>query len=174
MSATEQDSRQPARTADVGEMYEAHRQLLVGTAVKRYGIGEPDAETLVHDVFLAYMLKADEVHDARSWLVGAVCNASRHFLRVRARAVGLPPGFSDEPDPSSIGVVDRLPNELAARECFGCITPKCQLALRLRYIEGYSIPEIAAELGTSAKYAAKLVARCLQQASQRYGSKGTP
>ena len=174
MTATEQQTNWTSRTSDIGAVYEANRRLLVGTAVKRFGIGETDAETLVHDVFIAYMIKADEVLDARSWLVGAVCNASKHFLRTQSRAVGLPDDFVEEPDPSSLGLLDRLPNELAARECFDCITPRCQLALRLRYIEGYSIPEIAAELGTSAKYAQKLVSRCLQQAHQRYRTKGTP
>lgn len=174
MSATDQGTHWTTKGVDIGEVYEAHRRFLVGTAVTRYGIGEPDAETLVHDAFLAYIMKADEVIDARAWLLGAVCNASKHYLRVRSRAVGLPPDIVEEPDPSSIGVLDRLPNELAARECFDCITPRCQLALRLRYIEGYSIPEIAEELQTSAKYAQKLVSRCLQQAHQRYGTKATP
>jgi len=62
--------------ADVGALYEEHRGLLVGTAVGRFGIRHEDAETLVHDVFLAYIVKADEVIDARAWLVGAICNAS--------------------------------------------------------------------------------------------------
>jgi RNA polymerase sigma factor (sigma-70 family) len=157
--------------ADVGAVYEAHRGLLVGTAVTRYGIAEPDAETLVHDVFLSYILKSEQIRDVRAWLVGAICNASKHYLRSRARAVGLPPDILNEPDPKSLNL-DRLPDALAARECFACLTPRCQLALRLRYIEGYSAPEIANELDTTPKYAQKLVARCLQMAYDRYGAKG--
>jgi RNA polymerase sigma factor (sigma-70 family) len=158
--------------ADVGAVYEEHRRLLVGTAVSRYGIGEADAETLVHDVFLAYIIKADEVLDVRSWLVGAICNASKHYVRMRARSVGLPPDIIEEADPASVRVVDQWPAELAARECFDCLTLRCQLALRLRYLEGYSVPEIAAELLTTAKYAQKLVSRCLQQAYDRYQRRG--
>jgi RNA polymerase sigma factor (sigma-70 family) len=145
--------------------------LLVGTAVSRFGIAEPDAETLVHDVFLSYILQSEEIRDVRAWLVGAICNASRYFLRREARAVGLPPDIMEEPDPKSLNR-DRLPDALAARQCFACLTPRCQLALRLRYIEGYSAPEIANELETTPKYAQKLVARCLQQAYDRYGAKG--
>jgi RNA polymerase sigma factor (sigma-70 family) len=145
--------------------------LLVGTAVSRYGIAEPDAETLVHDVFLSYILKSEEIRDVRAWLVGAICNASKYFLRREARAVALPPDIMEEPDPQSLNR-DRLPDALAARQCFACLTPRCQLALRLRYIEGYSAPEIATELQTTAKYAQKLVGRCLQQAYDRYGGKG--
>jgi RNA polymerase sigma factor (sigma-70 family) len=156
---------------DVGAVYETHRRLLVGTAMARYGIAESDAETLLHDVFLAYILRSEEVRDIRAWLVGSICNASKYYLRTRARAVGLPPNIMEEPDPESLRV-DRLPDALAARECFACLTPRCQLALRLRYIEGYSAPEIATELQTTTKYAQKLVSRCLQQAHDRYGSGG--
>jgi len=162
-----------SQRGDVGAVYEEHRRFLVGTAVSRYGICEDDAETLVHDVFLAYIIKADEVVDVRSWLLGAICNASKHYLRMRARAVDLPPDIIEEPDPASVRVTERLPDELAARECFACLTARCQLALRLRYLEGYSVPELAAELLTSPKYAQKLVTRCLQQAYVRYQRKET-
>ncbi len=173
MVASEQQANR-SQGVDIGAVYEAHRRLLVGTAITRYGIGEADAETLVHDVFLAYIIKADEVLDARAWLLGAICNASKHYLRTRARAVGLPPDMVEEPDPATVRVMDRLPNELAARECFACLTPRCQLALRLRYLEGYSVPEVAAELRTSPKYAQKLVSRCLHQAYNRYHNRGVP
>ncbi|HEX9160803.1 MAG TPA: sigma-70 family RNA polymerase sigma factor, partial [Thermoanaerobaculia bacterium] len=107
-------------------------------------------------------------------LIGAICNATRYYLRTRARAraVGLGDLIADEPDPSSMRLIDELPDALVARECFACLTARCQLALRLRYLEGYSVPEIAEELQTSAKYAQKLVSRCLQQANDRYGGKG--
>jgi len=91
---------------------------------------------------------------------------------VRARSVRLPADILEEADPASLRVMDQLPAELAARECFACLTPRCQLALRLRYLEGYSVPEIAAELLTSTKYAQKLVSRCLQQAHDRYHIRG--
>jgi RNA polymerase sigma factor (sigma-70 family) len=163
--ASEQES---GARLDLGATYDAHRNLLIGTAIARYGIAEADAEPLLHDVFVAYLIHGHDVRDTRAWLVSAICNASKAYLRTRARVVGLPEAFADEPDPASVGVGDRLPDALAARECFACLTARCQLALRLRYLEGYSVPEIAAELQTSAKYAQKLVSRCLQQAHDRY------
>jgi DNA-directed RNA polymerase specialized sigma24 family protein len=65
-----------------------------------------------------------------------------------------------------------LPDQLSAREAFGCLTPRCQLALRMRYVEGHTVPEIAAQLQTTAKYAQNLICRCLRQARERYLSKG--
>ncbi len=160
------------RGIDFGAVYEEHFRLLVGTAMGHFSICEMDAQTLVHEVFLSYLSKADEVFDARAWLLSAICNASKHYLRIRARHVALPTDFVDMPDPRFSRVGDALTDQLAAREAFRCLTPRCQLALRLRYLEGYSVPEIADELDTSTKYAQKLVSRCLRQAQTRYVAKG--
>jgi DNA-directed RNA polymerase specialized sigma24 family protein len=124
-----------------------------------------DAETLAHDVFLAYFLKAEQVLDSKAWLVAAMCNASRSYLRTQARHVELPSEVIDQS--RTVEITDQL----VAREVLCCLTPRCQLALGLRYLEGYSIPEVAAELRTSPKYAGKLVARCLRQAHDRYTKK---
>ncbi len=121
-------------------------------------------------MFLAYFLKADEVLNSRAWLIAAICNASKGYLRTRARLVPLSEDFGEAADPRHTS--ESLPDRLAAREAFSCVTAKCQIALRLRYLEGYTIPEVAAELNTTARYAAKLVSRCLRQAQDRYTKKG--
>jgi RNA polymerase sigma factor (sigma-70 family) len=161
--------QQQLTQAHIAAVYEEHVRLLVGTAITRFGISESDAQTLAHDVFLSYMTKMDEVRDCRAWLIGAIYNACKHYLRSRSRHVELPPDFGEAPDPRFQRVTEALPDELAARQCFECLTPRCQLALRLRYLAGYSAPEMATELGTTAKYAQKLVSRCLRMAQDRYG-----
>ena len=162
-----------APVVDIASVYEDHVQLLIGTAISRYHIAESDAQALAHDVFVAYLLKASEISDSRAWLLSAICNASKFFLRTQARHVALPAQHMDEPDPQLKRILDALPDQMAGRQAFDCLTARCQLALRLRYFEGYSVPEIADALQTTAKYAAKLVARCLRQAHDRY-TKGTP
>jgi RNA polymerase sigma factor (sigma-70 family) len=156
------------RADDFGAVYVQNYNLLVRTAMKNYHIAELDAEALAHEVFLAYFLKADEINNLRGWLVSAVCNAAKAFLRKRARFVALPAASLEIPDPHLARVGDTLPDQLAGREAFECVTARCQIALRLRYLEGYSVPEVAAELHTSQKYAQKLISRCLQQARRRY------
>jgi RNA polymerase sigma factor (sigma-70 family) len=153
-------------SADFDAVYEDHLRLLVGTAIDRFHISEADAETLAHDVFLAYFLKAEQVLDSTAWLVASMCNASRYYLRTQARHVELPREIV-----GPARAVDEITDHLVAREVLCCLTPRCQLALGLRYLEGYSIPEVAEELRTSPKYAGKLVARCLQQAQDRYSRK---
>lgn len=155
------------RGIDFDAVYDEHVPLMIGLAVERYGLAEPDAQTLAHEVFLAYFLKAEEVRDVRAWLVGGICNASRQFLRKHGRDVALPDDLKKTADPRQ--APESLPDQIAAREAYACCTARCQLALRLRYLEGYTIAEIAAELKTTPKYAQNLVSRCLQQARDRSG-----
>jgi RNA polymerase sigma factor (sigma-70 family) len=160
------------RGIDFDAAYEEHVPLITGVAIERFHIAEIDAKTLAHEVFLAYFFKANDVRDIRAWFLGAICNASRHYLRTRARQVPLPADMANQPDPRFNRVSEALPDQLAAREAFACLTARCQLALGMRYLEGYTIPEIAQQLHTTAKYAQKLVSRCLRQAHDRYAAKG--
>jgi RNA polymerase sigma-70 factor, ECF subfamily len=152
-------------------LYEKYLPIIVGIAVGRFGIPEIDAETLAHEIFVDYLSRSSEVVDQRGWLVGAMYNASRYYLRRRARVEPLPPNIGERPDPHLSRVLEMWPDQLAAREAFCCTTPRCQLALRLRYFEGYTIPEIAIELGITKRYATKLVGECLRQAYRRYTRK---
>jgi len=162
------------RTDAFGAVYADNYQLLVSTAIKHYHISELDAESLAHEVFLAYFLKASEIENSRAWLISALCNATKYFLRTRARHVPLAEESGEIVDPSLEDFHDALPNSMVAREAFGCVSAKCQIALRLRYLEGYSVPEVATELNTSAKYAQKLIGKCLRQARNRYQKRGEP
>jgi RNA polymerase sigma factor (sigma-70 family) len=154
---------------DFDAVYHENVPLMIGIAVDRFHISESDSQTLAHQIFLTFFLKADDIRDRRAWFLGAICNASRHYLRMRARDVELPPEMADKPDPEFKRIMDSLPDTLAAREAFNCLTSRCQLALRLHYLDGYSIPEIAAQLHITVGYAKKLVSRCLRQARERYG-----
>nr|MDQ3280830.1 hypothetical protein [Acidobacteriota bacterium] len=93
------------------------------------------------------------------------------YSRRRARSETLPADYQDRADPEFARVREMLPDRLAAEEALGCATERCQLALRLRYVEGYTIPEIARELKTTERYAEKLVGECLKQARRRYAER---
>jgi RNA polymerase sigma factor (sigma-70 family) len=154
---------------DFDALYNQHVPLMIGVAVERFRISESDAQTLAHQVFLAFFLKFSDIRDVRAWFLGAICNACRHYLRLRSRDVELPRDLLDKADPEFARITESLPDTLAGREAFGCLTSRCQLALRLHYLDGYSIPEIAAQLHITPAYAKKLVSRCLRQARERYG-----
>lgn len=153
---------------DFAAIYEKHLRLMMWIAKRRFRIAEPDAEPLVHEVFVNFLIKADTIEDIRSWLVAGISNASRYYLRLRERSESLPADFAERPDPHLLRVLDMWPDQLAAREAIASTTARCQLVLRLRYFEGYSIPEIATELRITNAYATKLVGECLKQAQRRY------
>ena len=44
----------------------------------------------------------------------------------------------------------------------------------MRYFDGCTIAEIAANLGVKTKYAQKLITKCLRRAERLYGEKGRP
>lgn len=148
----------------IADAYGQHAALLTRIAVHKFRIEPEDAQTLVHDVFLSFMLRRGEVLDVRAWLVGAICNASRHYHRRYDRLESLPEDFEGTAAPSHLNM-----ERLVAGECLSCATPRCRLALRLRYVEGYSMSELAEELGTTTKYAEKIVRNCLKQAQRFYG-----
>jgi len=153
---------------DCGVIYEKHLRLMMWIAKRRFRIPEPEAEPLVHEVFVNFLIKAETVDDVRAWLVAAISNASRYYLRVRERSESLPADFAERPDPHLARVLDMWPDQLAAQQAIAATTARCQLVLRLRYFEGYSIPEIAVELGITSAYATKLVGECLRQVRRRY------
>jgi RNA polymerase sigma factor (sigma-70 family) len=154
-------------------VYEQYFDLLVQISAYKFRVPETEAETLVHDVLISYLRKADTVVEIRRWLVGAICHASRHYWRLNARNVPADAEMElDRADPSSLRILDSLPDQLAAREALECLTPRCRSILHMRYFEGCTINEVAARLGVKPKSAQKLIANCLRRAERLYGGKG--
>jgi len=152
-------------------VYEEQFDFLLRVAMRKFRIQESEAETLVHEVFLTYLKRFNEIRDLSSWFLGAICHASRHYLRMNGRAV-TPDEMFERTDPASMRIVDTLPDQLAAREALECLSPRCQEVLRLRFFDGCSIAEIAERLGLKTKYTQKLVTKCLRRAEQKYTAKG--
>ncbi len=164
-------------TCDVDELefarlYDDNLSLLVGIAERKFQVPAVDAEALAHEVFLSYLRRRNEIRDLHSWLVGAICHACRYFWRQNGRRTEQLDQASAllRPDPSSAGIRDALPDQIAAREALEGLPPRYQEILRLRYYEGYSIREIADYLGVTAKYTQKLVAKCLRRAEQSFNA----
>jgi len=154
-------------------VYAGYFDLLVQIAIHKFRVPDSEAETLAHDVLISYLRKGQDVIELRSWLVGAICHASRHYWRLNARTVA--PDTEEEldrADPASVRILDSLPNQLAAREALECLNPRCREILSMRYFEGCTVIEVAERLGIKPKYAQKLIAKCLRRAETLYGEKG--
>ena len=154
-------------------VYAQYFGLLVQIAVFKFRVPETDAEGLTHDVLISYLRKASSVLDLRSWLVGAICYASRHYWRLNGRTIPVEDDVDlNRADPASLRILDSLPDQLAAREALECLTPRCQAVLQMRYFEGCSVAEVAARLGVKPKSAQKLITKCLRRAERLYSEKG--
>ncbi len=160
---------------DFEKIYVSHFGFLLAVAIRKFRVPESEAETLVHDVFLSYVKRSEEVHDIHSWLLGGICHASRYYWRVTSRGgeiVEIDSGDWEQEDPSSSNIHDQLPNRIAARAALETLPPRYREILRLRFYDGCSINEIAQKLGVKPKYAQKLVTKCLRRAEKNYFSRG--
>ena len=161
---------------EIVQVYEANYGLLVSLAVRKFQVPFGDAEGLANDVFVSYLKRRKEIRELHGWLIGAICNASRHYWRKHDRDIDQ---LDDETssihvDPVSAHVLDWLTARIAAGEALAVLSPRYQHILRLRYYEGYSIPEIAEELGVTAKYAQKLVMKILRRAEEFFKVSASP
>ena len=146
-----------ARSVAIEDAYREHASLLRDIAERKFNIPSHDAAGIVNDVFSSYMVHRDNVRDARQWLVGAVCHASRGYWRTAARTSQLPENVGEYVDPASPGLEGRIVDRVTMASALAQIEPKYRETLRLYYAEGYSAAEIAAQFGTSTGYVMQLL-----------------
>lgn len=157
----------PAEGQDIGATYEEYRELLLHVACRKFRVPETEAENLMQEVFLAFLQNDAKVEDTKAWLVAAMCNASRHYWRVSGRTESIPDDVEHH-DPLSPPFADRMALTLTLRKAIRYLQPRCREALYLHYFEGQSAVEMAHDLGTTTRYAEKLIHNCLRRAKEVY------
>lgn len=153
---------------EVEALYLEHRTLLLYIASRKFHIADGEAENLIQDVFLSFLQTCTRIENVRSWLVAAMCNASRHFWRAQGRTEPLPDDYANACDPKTWGTADEHAMRLTMSKVVGYMQPKCRDTLRLHYFEGRSANDIAKELETTPRYAEKLIHNCLRRAREIY------
>jgi RNA polymerase sigma factor (sigma-70 family) len=135
--------------SDVEESYVAHLTLMSRVAVRKFGISAAEAEPLVHDVFATFMLQSAEVRNVTAYLVGAMCNACRQYLRRSNTESAL---FCGE-DPCAATLADDVIEEIHRKETLRRVLrrsgKKCRDLLHRYYIEEQSTKDIAAAYDTT-------------------------
>ena len=164
-------SKPTALSVAVEDAYRDHAALLREIAEKKFNIPSTDAAAIVHDVFSSYMVHRANVRNARKWLVGAVCHASRGYWRASSRTSQLPEDFGNYVDPKSPGLEGRIVDRVTVERALSEIDPKCRETLRLYYAEGYSAAEIAELLGTTAGYVMQLLHTARKRVRKAYGDR---
>ncbi len=153
---------------EIEDTYRLHYNLLYYLACQKFRIPVGDVENLIQEVFVTYLSSADQVRNVRSWLVGAMCNASRNYWRSHGRTEELPADFLRRGDPASVGLDETVAIRITLRETLSRLHQKCRDTLRLRYYEGCSAIELAQQMDTTNRYAEKLISKCLKRAHEIY------
>lgn len=152
------------------EAYLRYAPRLQRIAIARFGIPAQDAEVLVQDVFFTYFQHKDSVESLERYLVGAICNASRNFLRKATTSKAL---FCDE-EPCAATPGDELLNELERKrllaQMLGRIGGRCREMLHRFYINDEGTDTIAAELGLARGSVKVMMFKCRQRALDAYRS----
>ncbi|MEA2239555.1 MAG: hypothetical protein QOC81_4279 [Thermoanaerobaculia bacterium] len=155
---------------DIGELYVRHRTLLMHIGSRKFRIPESEAESLIQEVFLSFMTTTTKISNIKSWLVAAMCNASRHYWRVQGRTESLPENFDDHTDPMSDDVAEDIARVITMQQALDYLQPRCRETLHLHYYEGLSANEVARAQDTTSRYAEKLIHNCLKRVREIYFS----
>lgn len=140
-------------------LYERHVPLLVNIAMHRFGIPQTEALGVVHDTFVSFMRVGSNVRQPEKWLVAAVCNSSRQYLRDHIAPAAIE---GDAVDLSTD--VDAVLRCLDAARLLTRLSPVCRDVLEAHYLRGHSAREIGEFRETSTRYAEREIHRCLENA----------
>jgi RNA polymerase sigma factor (sigma-70 family) len=149
---------------EIERLYRDLRPVLIGTLIRKFEVPALDAETLLHDVFVAFLTVGVPVVNPRSWLVAAACNAARAWRRSEAR-YNASSILEAEP------IIDdhkAILDVLFLRDALTALHERAREAVRLRFFEQLTYPEIAVKLRTSVKFAEKLVAKTVVKLRKAY------
>lgn len=159
---------QRAAGVDVEVLYVQYRTLLLSVACKKFRVPQPEAESLIHEVFLSFLQVGSQIDNVRAWLVAAACNACRHYWRVQGKSESLPEDYLEYSDPGSHSLPEKRAMEITIQQALGYLQPRCRETLKLHYFDGRSAPEVARELDTTNRYAEKLIHNCLKRLREIY------
>ena len=152
------------------EVYVRFAPRLRKIAVRKFGVPHTDAETLVHDVFATYLMHASSVNALEPYLIGAICNASRHYLRRAGAAEAI---FCGE-TPCAATLDDALSGEIERKlmlsRLLARVGERCRELLRLYYVNGETTRAIADRMHSTPGTILVLLHKCRRRALDAYRS----
>lgn len=152
------------------EAYLRYAQRLQRIAISRFRIDAGDAEVLVQDVFTTYYQHAADVERLEPYLIGAICNASRNYLRRSSATKAL---FCGE-QPCAATPDDALLNELERKtllaQMLARVGEPCRDLLRRFYVNGEGTDTLAIDFGLVRGSVKVKLFKCRQRALEAYRS----
>lgn len=150
-------------------IYDTYAPLLRKIACAKFGISTNDAADLVHDVFATYLVNPARVEALRPYLIGAICNASRSYLRrmsVRdTNCSSLDACIAGDDD-----VLEAVSRDMLIGRILGRLGSSCRDALHRFYIHGDTAAAIAERRNTSSSYIGRLLHFCRKRARDAYNA----
>jgi DNA-directed RNA polymerase specialized sigma24 family protein len=157
-----------AEPAAFEEVYLRFAPLLRKIAVGKFGIPAADAEPLVHDVFATYLTRAEEVEHLERYLIGGICNASRHYLRRGAAADDLFCGEEPCAATPTQSILLEVEQKILIGRMLARISARCRDMLYRYYVNGETTGCIAGELGFKPATVLIYLSKCRKSALSAY------
>jgi RNA polymerase sigma factor (sigma-70 family) len=139
-------------------------------AIHKFGVPAVDAETIVQDVFITFLTQMPSVRAVEPYLIGAICNASRHYWRRTGAAKALFCGeipCAASPDEPLAETIER---KLMLSRILKRVDCRCRDLLHRYYIDGETFDTIAAALEVKATSVPVLMHQCRRRALAAYRS----
>ena len=136
----------PAAVRDALPFEEAYLRFaprLRKIATAKFNIPRTEAETLVHDVFATYLVNASSVRALEPYLVGAICNASRHYLRRSGAADAIFCGDADCATAPGEDLLAEVERKLLVSRLLARVGVRCRELLHRYYVKGETTQSIA-------------------------------
>lgn len=149
-------------------LYTEYAVLLRCIASRRYGIPDDEAESIVQDIFADYLQRRSYIHDERRWLIGAVKNGSKHYLRSRKRERPLLPEHDEHVDAAAHDRTDRWMTRITLAAVLARLGSKCRETLRMYYLDDDETEDIARYFDTSADYVRHLLVTCRKRVRELF------
>lgn len=171
LTRTAPPPEQPAGSEAAAAFEEAYLQYaprLQRIAVRRFGVDVGDAEVLVQEVFTTYFQHAADVEKLEPYLIGAICNASRNYLRRSSASKALFCGeqpCAATPDDELLSEIERktLLSQMLAR-----VGGPCRDLLRRFYVNGEGTEVLAEAFGITRPAVKVKLFKCRQRALEAY------
>ncbi len=153
-----------ASVAAADELYTRNAPLLRYIALTKFHVPREDVDGLVHDVFATYLASPTPVRSPRPYLIGAICNAARHYWREKKNEEAALSKCEVVLSPDDELIVDVVGRKLLIASTLSRIGSKCRDLLRRYYLDGESTSAIASTRETTTDYVLFLLHRCRKNA----------
>lgn len=139
-------SASAARAVRIERLYEKCAGALRETLQSSFGAPPDAAEAMVNEAFGA--LITSSAHDEEAYVIAAACRIATQYQA--AQEIRIPP---DVLAAEARAIRDRV----VVRHAIDTLPKRAQEALRLRFVEGRTLAEVAAQLNIHLRYAKRLV-----------------